>query len=208
MKVKYPRTYHLDFSPGLSSDDKVQRDLSNLEGKRVIVSMKMDGENTSMYRDGIHARSLDSRNHPSRDWIKDYHAAMAHEIPEGWRICGENLYARHSLAYDNLISYFYVFSIWDEHNVCQSWDDTLINLELLGLVPVEFFETTFNVAELKKYAAQFDTSKNEGFVVRLADSFHYDDFNKNVVKWVRPAHVQTDEHWMHKQVVPNQLLRR
>ena len=29
--------------------------------------------------------------------------------------------------------------------------------------------------------------------------------DKNVAKWVRPNHVQTDEHWMWKDVVPNKL---
>jgi len=83
---KYPRTYHLPFSPGVGSDDKVLNDLSAFHGRECVVTMKMDGENASLYRDGFHARSLDSRHHPSRDWLKAYHATFAHEIPYGWRI--------------------------------------------------------------------------------------------------------------------------
>lgn len=36
----------------------------------VVITEKMDGENTTLYRDGLHARSLDSRHHPSRNWVK------------------------------------------------------------------------------------------------------------------------------------------
>lgn len=35
----------------------------------------------------------------------------------------------------------------------------------------------------------------EGIVIRNADSFPLEDFSKNVVKYVRKNHVQTDEHW-------------
>lgn len=48
-------------------------------------------------------------------------------------------------------------------------------------------------------------AKDEGFVVRNFESFHYDDFSTNVGKWVRPKHVTTDQHWMFSQIVPNKL---
>ncbi|MEL7307213.1 MAG: RNA ligase family protein, partial [Pseudomonadota bacterium] len=39
-------------------------------------------------------------------------------------MCGENLYARHSISYNNLPSYFMAFSVWNELNQCLSWQDT------------------------------------------------------------------------------------
>ncbi len=36
MKIKYPRTYHLEWSEGKSSDDKVQFDLSNFLEKKLL----------------------------------------------------------------------------------------------------------------------------------------------------------------------------
>lgn len=68
---------------------------------------------TSPARIGTGHACSSSRYTPSRDWIKALHGQIAHEIPEGWRLCGENLYARHSIAYDALPSYFTLFSIWD-----------------------------------------------------------------------------------------------
>lgn len=162
--------------------------------------------NCTMYTDGFHARSIDSRHHPSRDWLARFHASIAHDIPAGWRICGENLYAQHSIAYTDLPSYFMGFSVWNEENVALSWDDTLEMFELLGIIPVpELYRGPFDEAVLKRIAAELDTEKEEGFVVRVARPFHYDDFKTSIAKWVRSHHVQTDKHWMHRGIVPNGL---
>ena len=89
MPIKYPRTYHLPWSQGKASDDKVLDNVSYFHGKRVIVTRKMDGENTSIYGDGLHARSIDGRNHPSRDWVKNFWSTIAGDIPRqtniGWQ---------------------------------------------------------------------------------------------------------------------------
>ena len=99
---KYPRTFHLPWSPGVNRDDQILVGVDYFRGQQVIVTEKLDGENTSMYSDHFHARSLDSRHHPSRAWVKTLHGGIKHEIPSGWRICGENLYARHSIHYRGL----------------------------------------------------------------------------------------------------------
>ena len=54
-------------------------------------------------------------------------------------------------------------------------------------------------------AAGLDEHTSEGFVVRASESFTYDEFGSNVMKWVRKGHVQTSEHWMHQELVLNQL---
>ena len=43
--VKYQRTYHCPWSQGITDDDRVHKNMSRFEGKRVIVTEKMDGEN-------------------------------------------------------------------------------------------------------------------------------------------------------------------
>jgi hypothetical protein len=203
---KYPRTFHLPFSPGASSDDKVLAGTGHLDGQDVVVTLKMDGENTSLYADGFHARSLDSRHHPSRDWLARFHASLAHVIPPGWRICGENLYARHAIAYHDLPSYFLGFSIWDGDNRCLPWDETVELLGLLGVHPVPvLWRGPFDARALERLAGSLDTSSQEGLVVRLAAGFAYEAFGHSVAKWVRQAHVQTDGHWIHAAVVPNTL---
>ncbi len=174
------------------------------EGQEVVVTEKLDGENTTMYPDHIHARSMDSRHHPSRTWVKALHGSIAHQIPLRWRLCGENMYARHSIGYDNLKSYFYLFSIWDEHNHCLSWKDTKEWAELLGLeLPLVLYQGLWNETMIR--AIKLDLSRQEGYVVRTQAGFAYQDFAKHVAKWVRKEHVQTDQHWMHAEVIPNRL---
>ena len=207
---KYPRTMHLDFSPGLHNDDRVIESLSGLIGKEVIVSEKMDGENSTLYNWDeeihFHARSLDSRHHPSRDWLKRFHGEIAHKIPKGWRICGENMYAHHSIFYNELESYFYGFSIWNEHNIALSIDKQNQWFAEIGIVqPKVFYRGIFNIDELHDIVKSLDKNKQEGFVVRVTDEIKFEDFGTKVAKWVRKGHIQTDEHWMTKDVVPNVL---
>lgn len=207
VKIKYPRTYHLPWSEGVSDDDKVIETLELFKGKRVIVSEKMDGENCTMYSDYIHARSIDERYHPSRDWVKRFWSNIRSDIPNGWRVCGENLYAKHSVHYENLPSYFLRFSIWNEQNECLSWDETVEWFSLLGIVSVPvLFDGIFDENTIKAIWENMDKDKNEGYVVRLAETIKYDEFKSKFAKYVRKNHVQTNKHWSEGSFEPNGLL--
>lgn len=116
MKQKYPRTFHLPWSQGATDDDKTHS-LADIERmfaeQSVVITEKLDGENTTIYWNGeCHARSLDSSNHPSRDYVRAKAREIASmAIPQGWRLMGENLYAKHSIGYDRLPGYFVLFGI-------------------------------------------------------------------------------------------------
>jgi predicted kinase len=204
MRTHYPRTRHLPWSPGATADDVRVTDLSGLRGREVVVTEKLDGENTTLYRDGLHARSLDSAHHPSRAWVKALQGRIGHHIPEGWRVCGENMFARHSIAYDDLDSYFYGFSVWDERGRCLDWDRTVLFVRRLGIpVPRVLWRGTLDEKALR--ALKSDPARQEGYVVRTTDGFAAEEFGQRVAKWVRAGHVRTDTHWMHAAVVPNGL---
>jgi len=205
--VKYPRTYHLPWSQNVPEDDRVMPSVAQFEGRRVIATVKMDGENTTWYCDYNHARSVDSANHPSRNWAKALWAQKCADIPEGYRVCLENLYAQHSIAYDDLESYVYGFSFWDDKNICQSWDDTMEWFQLMEITPVPvLYDDIFDEKKLRNLHNSLDLSKCEGYVLRVADSFHYSQFRKSVAKFVRKNHIQTVKHWMQGQpIVPNKL---
>lgn len=210
--VKYPRTPHLPFSPGASPDDRILDTLRHFAGRRVIATVKKDGENTTLYQDHLHARSLDSRHHPSRDWIKAFWSTVRWDIPQFWRLCGENLFARHSIAYDDLASYFYGFSVWNERNVALSWDETLEWFQLIGhsagtaITPVEVaYDGPFEERQIQALCEEVVKAGEEGLVLRLADEIAYRNFDRSVAKYVRPHHVTTDKHWMHAEIVPNGL---
>lgn len=205
--IKYPRTFHLPWSMTKSKDDRVLANCDQFKGKEVVVTLKFDGENTSMYNDYIHARSINSGNHESRNFVKRTHSQIMGDIPENWRICGENVYAKHSIHYKNLDSYFYIFSIWNNQNMCLSWDETKEYSQLFELptVPV-LYEGVFDEKIIKSLAKPlFEGNEMEGYVVRLKDSFIYKDFQKSMAKYVRENHVTTHGHWMRQMVIPNLL---
>ena len=226
---KYPRTFHFDWSDSGSSDDVWHADANMFLGKEVIVSEKMDGENTSMYNDHIHARSIDSKHHASRSVIKAMHAQIKHQIPDKWRICGENVYAWHSILYTDLPSHFLVFGIYDAENNCLPWDDVLDWCDMLGLMPVPTlyrgewdekkirsmwtgkgtfptFEATDPEIQFPKFPDDFKSCVAEGYVVRLVDGFSYKDHINSTGKYVRPHHVQTSQQWMLRAPFPNLLI--
>lgn len=211
--VKYPRSYHLPWSEGLTKDDRVgdESNLKFLEGE-VVMTEKLDGENANLYRDYFHARSIDGNSHWTQGWCKGFHSQFAHEIPEGWRLCGENLFAKHSIKYSNLKSYFYLFSIWNEKNECLSWEETEEWAALLDLqvVPV-IFKGYLNLPAEKdikdhwKIYKQDVGRETEGYTVRNAAKFHYSQFRNNLGKFVRRDHVQTGSHWKFENIEQNEL---
>lgn len=213
--IKYPRTHHLPWSDTIGPDgDHVLRDLAVFEGREIVVTEKLDGENTTLYRTHLHARSLDSRHHVSRGWVKAFHARIAPQIPPSWRVCGESLYALHSIRYAALPSYYVVFGVWDGQKFL-SWDDTVefaasicdpLNEKPLVTAPV-LFRGIWSEKTVKACFAGRSKfgGEQEGYVVRPSAAFAEADFKQCVAKYVRPNHVQSDEHWMLKPVVKNEL---
>jgi hypothetical protein len=187
--VKYPRTMHLPWSLGPTKDDRVLNDTRHFEGREVVVTLKLDGENTSIYRDRIHARSVDGESHPSQAPARALQGRIGFELPDLWRIVVENVYAIHSIRYDDLASFTYMISVWNERNVCLSWDETVEYAALFDIPAVpEIWRGAFDRAAIERaYSAYADG--NEGYVVRSAESFGYGAFRLNVAKWVRPNHI-------------------
>lgn len=206
-RVKYPRTFHLPWSSSVTTDDRVIGDCGHFVGKEVVVTVKMDGEQITMYTDYLHARSLDWERHPTRSWVANLHGRIGWQIPEDWRICGENLYARHSIPYTHLPDYFLVFSVWDERNMCLSWADTEEWTALLGLktVPVLYRGIWQEGVIRELFQPTWNGDPMEGYVVRLAEDFPYSQFRRSVAKYVRAGHVQTSHHWRYQPVIPNKL---
>jgi hypothetical protein len=177
--------------------------------KEIVVSEKIDGEGFSLYHDYLHARSINSKDHGSRHWLKNLHSHIKYLIPKGWKICGENMFACHSIFYNKLPSYFLVFGIFDENNNYLSWDDVVGYSKILDLVTVPVLYR--GIWDIEKVKACF-TGKSkfgkeqEGYVVRTAESFSFEKFNENTAKWVRENHVTTNGFWMNKPIIPNKLV--
>lgn len=206
--VKYHRTYHVPWSEGMNDDDRQHPDMGFFKDKRIVVSVKMDGSNCSLYKDYIHGRSIEPLdNHPCNNWVKNFWSTIRFDIPDGWRICGENMFAVHSIKYDNLESYFLGFSIWNEKNECLSWDETKFWFEMLGVkhVPI-LYDGVYDEEKIKSLWDDKKWQTMEGYVVRNHDSFIYQKFRHNVAKFVRKGHVQTNKHWKTGQAMTKNFL--
>jgi len=207
--IKYPRTYHVPWSGYIGEDDRIQDNLDFFNDE-IVVTVKMDGENTTMYRDYMHARSIDGNAHWTQSWVRQFHSTIAYNIPIGWRICGENLFARHSIKYNDLQSYFYLFSIWNDKNECLSWDETTEWAELLDIpmVPTIFRGKWVDKPEKihNLWTTLYDESSNEGYVVRSANKFNYGQFRYKTGKYVRKNHVTTSSHWKFDKIEQNTLI--
>lgn len=215
---KYNRTYHLPYSPGATSDDKISKSVDSLLGKEIVITEKLDGENTGMtgfktishtgetiYDGGVYARSHAA--YTTSVWSRE--VRQLHKIKvegmlgEGVFLFGENLEGIHSIEYTNLESYFYIFGVRD-NNKWVSWNEVEEYSYLLDIptVPVLFRGVVNTEKELQTIVESLVTKEStlggerEGIVVRNAGEFDNSDFGSNVMKWVRPNHVQTiDKHW-------------
>jgi hypothetical protein len=212
--VKFPRTYHLPWSDGLTSDDRMMPSTDALHGKRVVVQVKLDGENTSLYRDYIHARSLDSQTDVTRSWIKNLHNQIRMDIPDGWRLSVENLFAKHTIKYENSEwakekDFAILFRVWDDKNRALSWDETKEWGQLLGLRTSDvLYDGIFDEAVLRKlYRPTHNGDELEGYVCWNAESFHYKDYRRMVGKYVTRSFKErvanAHGHWRHTAIERN-----
>lgn len=212
---KHPRIYHVPWSLGLKNDDRMHPNMNIFDGVEVIVTEKMDGENTTMYHDTIHARSIDSQNanHPSRDRVKKMWGDIRYLLFPSVRLCGENVYAEHSIKYTNLKSYFYLFSVWII-DLCASWDEVEKSANEFGFaLPKVLYSGIYDEEKIKslyktnavingKDEMVIDGNIVEGYVIRPVKLFYHEfdnvknPFCEYYAKFVRKNHVQTDEHWL------------
>lgn len=197
-KIKYPRTFHLPYSEKSTSDDKIMKSDVHFIGKEVVVSIKMDGENTTIYNTTSHARSLNSLfDSEDRRWIETFRMLyVENKLDPNMRICGENLFYKHTCSYDNLKSMFYGFSVWNG-NTCLSWDDTLKIFNELNIQPVDvIYRGIYDKELILKLFREYDSNNiNEGFVVRLVDSFDISEFKTSLNKFVKETFVIPSKHW-------------
>ncbi len=211
---KYGRTYHYPFSPGTTSDDRIQHDywecLQTIPN--LIHTEKLDGENNCLSKYGVFARSHAApTTSPWTASLRQFWQLIKHDLGH-LEVFLENLYAVHSIDYHNLDHHFYVFAI-RENERWLSWEETKFYAEMLNLPTVPELQIvspgsdriTFenNVLTLVKGSGNLQPhdvitklpTTMEGLVSRNANAFATTDFSNNVFKYVRKGHVKTDQHW-------------
>lgn len=211
--MKYSRTFHLPWSPGGTKDDKKLKSVDHLLNTEIVITEKLDGSNSCLCIDGVFARShAQSPKHASFDLLKQKFYTIGHLIKAEEQIFGENCFAVHSISYENLSDFFFVFNILN-NSKWQSWNDVESRSQELGLktCPVLFKGVVKSSKELEKITNELcalDSTfggPREGVVVRVTREFDPSEFSTCVGKWVRKDHVQTDEHWMNQPIVKQKI---
>lgn len=210
---KYGRTYHFPFSPGTTSDDRINYsywdDIKEIQ--TIVHTEKLDGENNCLNQYGVFARSHAApTTSPWTSSLRERWAMLKNDLGD-IELFGENLYAIHSIEYRKIEQHYYVFGVrildtwlsWEEVKFYAAMFDFLTVPELQTVVPHE--ESAFRQEVLKlvdQYSVldSYDiTTKlpciSEGVVSRNANEYKVDDFAHHVFKYVRKGHVKTDEHW-------------
>ncbi len=198
---KYPRTYHFPFSLGTTSDDRIKHDWQAILAHELVITEKLDGENTCIKSDGVYARSHAA---PTRNpWAKNMWTTweQVKNSLGDFDVFGENLYGLHSIEYTRLDSYFYIFAI-REGDKWLSWDEVVFYAHLLDLPTVPVLERGFfteggiktSINAALSHGSQLGGAC-EGVVCRKAEAFDNECFSNSLLKYVRYNHVKTDEHW-------------
>jgi len=210
---KYGRTYHYPFSPGTTSDDRINYDywLDVKKTDSIVHTEKLDGENNCLSRYGVFARSHAAPTVSA--WTK--------EIRQRWEllkndlgdieIFGENLYAIHSIEYRKLEHHYFVFAVrsgdkwlsWEEVKFYANLFDFPVVPQLDIIKPEDersFREEVLSFVQQPSELDSFDILSQqpctrEGIVSRNAGEYSTEDFAHHVFKYVRKGHVKTDEHW-------------
>lgn len=213
---KYPRTFHAPWSSG-TNDDKVQHDVGGLFNVSLIVTEKLDGSNVTLERNSCYARTHSGPpTHPSFDAFKQLHATVKHKIPEMYQICGEWLYAKHSIHYTSLPNYLMIFGVRDLKNMMWldwNWVEEWANELGVPTVPVLERTDVENEKELRELCERHMRElsacggEREGVVIRTAHGYHSDSFSQFALKIVRENHVQTNTHWRNQEIVRNLLAK-
>jgi hypothetical protein len=223
---KFPKTPHLFGSCDSDREDKVlSRDETQyVLSKGLIVQEKVDGDNIGISFDDkqmylqSRGRFLEGKDRVQFDylkrWANNHFIELYSAIENRYVLYGELLFARHTIAYDNLFSYVVFFDAFDKSKEEFLKYDNFVNLLKRGfglsaevrLVPKLFTKSlTIKVDELSKIEdiLEIDKNKLEGLYFReetdrLAGRYKY-VFEHFLDK------VNSSTHWMNKPLEENIL---
>ncbi len=216
VKFKYPCTVYLPFSDIPKNHGRDIGDVKHITGIHSVILLKMDGSCSMLDTKIVAARNGLEATHRSFDMLKRWHSMIKHKIPNNYKLFGEWLYAKHSIHYKDKIKlkgFFQLFAVFDvKRSMWCHWDNVKSIAEMVGCrtVPVlGYLDDTLKPyqieQQIKKIANEQIKKGHEGVVVRNHMEFHYSQFSENVMKYVRPNHVQTSRHWQSEKIVRNEV---
>ena len=221
---RFPHTSHLLWlGSGAPRDDKVLSlaEAESMLAGEVVVEEKLDGANLGVSFGADGALRFQNRGQYLEEpfsgqfqrlpeWIARHQSALCEELGEHQILFGEWCAARHSVAYDRLPDWLFVFDVYDPTEgrfMSTARRDALAARAGLDVVPV-LFRGSATLAGLKdrlmSATSRFRSGAIEGLVVRRESG----NWLTTRAKLVHPEFVQNiGEHWRRRRIEWNRLQR-
>lgn len=125
---KFPKTPHLAGSRLGEDDDIPKIPFSHIIGKRIVIEEKIDGANVGISFGDDGALLLQNRGHYFyggykerhydlfKRWANENSPALFSALGSRYILFGEWMFAKHTVFYDMLPSYFIEFDVYDKEN--------------------------------------------------------------------------------------------
>lgn len=207
--MKFPRTYHLPYSPGKTSDDKahsVAHIETNFLGKLLYITEKLDGECQYWDNASYHLRSESSTGDYLRSRSKSKWASIAYKIPSHIGLYIEDISNEHSIRYVNKDNPFYLIAAFDKeskHLFSYEYLEQLACAYTLQVIPLLGKQFISSYTDLEESVVTTTSNSStlggdlEGVVLYpKLDNVLISGWSDNTAKWVRKDHVKTTEHWI------------
>lgn len=170
---KYCRSLHAQISLGTTSDDRWMPNgyvQSFAQKPRLVLTEKLDGQNNCFNKHGIFARShVQPSIHPWDQPLRERWQLIKNELKE-LEIFGENMYGTHSIAYNQLESYFYVFAV-REGNRWLSWEEVKFYAALLDFPTVPEIQISTTLNDVYKTGMDESKALNQWLTLNLGMSW-------------------------------------
>lgn len=171
--AKYPRTLHVPWSLGATTDDKMLSSVEHFVEQECVLLEKLDGENQCWTDSEVYARSHAAQvSHASNGVSKREHSMRRHLIDPALSVFHEYTYAMHSIWYRRMAaerSYCHLFNVrHDTTGVFWAWDDVEMMAQHLDLptAPVLWRGVVESEEHLRSLMAQGGESAWGGVPVR------------------------------------------
>lgn len=202
---KFLSTGHWPESKTVHRDDTYMTNPQMFVGREIVITEKLDGGNTCLARGEVYARSTGLPSHDG--WfamVRKHHGwKTVNDAPDLYTY-GEDLYGIHSIEYAAMKEQetYHVFAV-RQQDTFLSWDDVELRAMELDCptTPVRFRGVVSSIREITAIFESIVAGPSsiggpcEGGCIRVASDFPADQFSSMTAKYVRPKHVQTDEHW-------------